>query len=72
MAMMKVKYAKIVFKDKVYLVPNKLITPPFLEAQRKLRILNMGHKNIEEVELTIVEFTALTDALYDNQTIGDL
>ena len=48
------------------------VTPPFLEAQRKLRELNMWHRNIEEVELTIVEFTALTDALYDNQTIGDL
>ena len=72
MAIMIVEYAKVVFKDKVYLVPRKLITPPFLSAQAKIRKSNIIHKNIEYIDFTIVELTALTDALYNDQTIGDL
>ena len=56
------KYQKIWINSKMYIILLRYITKDFLSALEKIR-------NLEEIELSIMEVNALEDALGTTQTI---
>ena len=56
------KYKKIWINSKMYIILIRFITKDFLSALEKIR-------NLEEVTLTIMEVSALEDALTSTQTM---
>lgn len=65
-----IKYTRVMFHEKIWLIPSKHITPAFMEAYEKV---TYGNKNMmPPIDFKYEEYIALTEALYDTNTIADL